>query len=182
MKQYEVAMGIHTNDLREVIIRPTLESLGEWSQSAENLLLGTAAQESQLGFRLHSESDDGLGLYRISARTHTQIWDKFLINDPDLASKLRGLASQQQFLKKPHHELIVNLSYSTGVAWMVYKRHGFILPNNPSAYELAHSWLSYYCTRDDQNDQLTHKNIAEIDTFVQNYHALVLSENKILAA
>ena len=175
-------MSIYTNDLREAIIRPTLEVLGEWSQNAENLLLGTAAQESQLGFRLHSESDNGLGLYRISARTHTQIWDKFLINDPNLASTLRGLASQQQFLKKTHHELIVNLSYATGVAWMIYKHHGLILPYNPSVYELAQSWASYYCARDDQNDQLTHKNIAEIDTFVQNYHALVLSENKILAA
>jgi hypothetical protein len=175
-------MGIHTNDLREVIIRPTLTVLGEWSQSAENLLLGTAAQESQLGFRLRGESEAGLGLYRISARTHTQIWDRFLINDPDLASTLRGLASQQQFLKNPHCELIVNLSYATGVAWMIYKRHGLILPNNPSVCELARSWASCYCTRDDQDDQLTHTNIAEIDTFVQNYHALVLSKNKILAA
>ena len=175
-------MGIHTNDLREIIIRPTLDVLGEWSQGAENLLLATAAQESQLGFRLHSESDNGHGLYRISARTHTQIWDTFLINDPDLASTLRGLASQQQFLKNPHHELIVNLSYSTGVAWMIYKSHGLILPNKPSIYELAQAWVSCYCTRDNQNDQLTHKNIAEIDTFVENYHALVLSEHKILAA
>lgn len=175
-------MGISTNDLREAIIRPTLELLGEWSQGAENLLLGTAAQESQLGFRLHDDTGDGLGLYSISARTHTQIWDKFLINDPELASRLRGLASQQQFLKSPHNELIVNLSYATGVAWMIYKRHGLLLLNNTSVRELAQLWLSYYCTRDDQNDQTTHKNIAEIDTFVQNYRTLVLSENKILAA
>ncbi len=175
-------MGIYTNDLREAIIRPTLELLGEWSQSAESLLMGTAAQESQLGFRLYGKNEDGIGLYRISAKTHTQIWDNFLISDPDLASKLRGLASQQQFLKSPHNELITNLSYATGVAWMVYKRHGLTLLNNLSVRELAQSWLSYYCTRDDQNDQSMHKNIAEIDNFVQNYRTLVLSENKILAA
>ena len=175
-------MGIHTNDLREAIIRPTLELLGEWSQSAENLLMGTAAQESALGFRLNGNKGDELGLYRISAKTHTQIWDAFLIKDPDLASRLRGFASQQQFLKSPHNELIVNLAYATGVAWMVYKRHGLILVNNLSIRELAQYWLSYYCTRDNQNDQATHNNIAEIDTFVQNYHTLVLCEKKNLAA
>ena len=175
-------MSICTNDLREAIIRPTLELLGEWSQSAENLLMGTAAQESQLGFRLHGDNSNGLGLYRISATTHTQIWDKFLVNDPDLASRLRGLASQQQFLKSPHNELIVNLAYATGVAWMVYKRHKLTLLNNLSVRELAQCWLSYYCTRDDQNDQTSHKNIAEIDNFIQNYRTLVLCENKHLAA
>lgn len=175
-------MGIYTNDLREAIIRPTLKILGECSHSAESLLMGTAAQESQLGFHLHGDNEGGLGLYRISAKTHTQIWDKFLINDPDLASRLRGLASQQQFLKSPHNELITNLSYATGVAWMIYKRHGLTLLNNLSIRELAQFWLSYYCTRDDQNDQVMHKNLAEIDNFVQNYRTLVQSDNKILAA
>ena len=175
-------MGICSNDLRDAIIRPTLALLGEWSPSAENLLMGTAAHESQLGFHLHGDTRNGLGLYRISATTHTQIWDKFLIHDPELASTLRGLASQQQFLKSPHNELIVNLAYATGVAWMVYKRHKLTLLDNLSVRELAQSWFSYYCTRDNQTDQTIHKNIAEIDNFIQNYHTLVLREKKHLAA
>jgi len=36
-------------DLRHLVIRETLHYLNEWSQAAENLLLGTAAHESGLG-------------------------------------------------------------------------------------------------------------------------------------
>ena len=37
------------NDLRHLVIRDTLNYLNDWSMAAENLLLGTAAQESGLG-------------------------------------------------------------------------------------------------------------------------------------
>lgn len=175
-------MGIYATDLRELVIRPTLVSLNEWSQTAENLLIGTAAQESQLGFRMHPDNDSGLGLYRISAQTHTQVWDKYLITDPELASRLRGLASQQQFLKSPHNELIINLSYATGIAWMIYKRHNPMLSDNLNVYELATYWLHYYCTRDNEGDQITNSTDTKIEKFIQSYRKLVLRENKKLAA
>jgi hypothetical protein len=182
MRETEVIMGIYATDLRELIIRPTLVALNEWSQTAEDLLMGTAAQESQLGFRMHADDDSGIGLYRISTQTHTQVWDNYLITDPELASRLRGLASQQQFLKSPHNELIINLSYATGVAWMIYKRHNPAFSDNPNVHELATYWLHYYCTRDDQPAQLMHSDDAKAERFIQSYHKLVLRENKNLAA
>jgi hypothetical protein len=175
-------MGIYATDLRELIIRPTLQWLNDWSQSAENLLMGTVAQESQLGFRMQSDKNCGLGLYRISASTHTQVWDEFLVTDPELASRLRGLASQQQFLTSPHNELIVNLSYASGVAWMIYKRHQLNLADNLSVHDFAEYWLSYYSTREVLNGQTMRNDDANLDSFVQNYRNLVLRENKNLAA
>lgn len=175
-------MGIYVNDLRELIIRPALEQLNEWSQTAENLLLGTAAQESQLGFRMQSNTDSGLGLYRISAKTHTQIWDEFLVTDSELASRLRGLASQQQFLKSPHNELISNLGYASGIAWMIYKRRHLKLPDSTNVHELAKYWFNYYCARDEQNVQTMSSDNSGIDKFEQNYRSLILHENKNLAA
>lgn len=175
-------MGIYVNDLRELIIRPVLDQLNEWSETTENLLLGTAAQESQLGFRMQSNTNNGLGLYRISAQTHTQIWDEFLVTDPELASRIRGLASQQQFLKSPHHELISNLSYASGVAWMIYKRYQLKLPDSSNINELAKCWHHYYCARDDQHAQKTSGDEWSIDSFAQNYRNFVLCESKDLAA
>jgi hypothetical protein len=175
-------MGIYVNDLREFIIRPALEQLNDWSQTAENLLLGTAAQESQLGFRMRSTTDTGLGLYRISARTHVQVWDEFLVTDPELASRLRGLASQQQFLKSPHDELISNLSYASGMAWMIYKRCHLKLPESNNINELAKCWFNYYSSRDESSAQITNNNESGMDKFVQNYRSLVLGEKKNLAA
>lgn len=175
-------MGIYANDLRELVIRPTLLALNEWSLTAENLLLGTAAQESHLGFRMRSDKDNGLGIYCISPQTHVQVWDKYLVTDPELASRLRGFASQQQFLKTPHSELIINLSYSSGIAWMIYKRHHLTLADNLNVHELAKCWLNYYCTRDEQCVQKTHGEEIHLENFIATYSELVLHQNKNLAA
>jgi hypothetical protein len=175
-------MGICAADLRDLVIRPTLLLLNEWSPTAENLLMGTAAQESQLGFRMHSDPLEGLGLYRISAQAHLHMWDKYLVTDPELASRLRGLASQQQFLKNPHNELITNLSYASGTAWMIYKQHQIQLPEKPSVQELAELWVAHYCSRNEQNAQPLHNQKPLTEQFIQNYHKLVLREQKNLAA
>lgn len=176
-------MGIFADDLRELVIRPTLVSLDEWSPTVENLLLGTAAQESQLGLRMQSPQENGLGLYRISALTHIQVWDQYLVTDPELASRVRGLASQQQFLKFPHAELVTNLGYATGIAWMIYKRHRQMLTEDADSRTLARYWLDFYSKRDDQNVQtLFNREKAQLNKFVQNYRKWVLREKKDLAA
>ena len=174
-------MSIYAEDLREFVIRPTLTSLGDWSLAAENLLLGTAAQESQLGFRIapHCNSDR-LGLYCISPSTHVEVWDKYLITDPELASRLRGLASQQQFLKSPHAELMTNLGYATGVAWMIYRRNNLALNDTMQPRELAGYWLDYYNTRD--NLQRSHNKELELNRFEKNFKKLVLCNKNNLAA
>lgn len=175
-------MGISAEDLREFVIRPTLLLLNDWSHNTENLLVGTAAQESNLGCTLQSCNHSGTGLYRISAHTHLEVWDKYLVTDPESASRVRGLASQQQFLKSPHAELISNLSYATAIAWMVYKRHQLLIPDNLNTYELGKYWLDYYCKRDSQcdqapHDQTIHSNNACVDQFVESYDKLVSSNN-----
>lgn len=175
-------MGIYAKDLRELVIRPTLLLLDDWSPAAENLLLGTAAQESQLGFRMNTNSDQGAGIYRISETTHIQVWDKYLVTDPELASRVRGLASQQQFLKSPHAELITNLSYATGIAWMIYKQNHVELPSDATLTALANCWHSCYDIRNHQQAKLVGPSSLMTDKFIGNYRKLVLRENKKLAA
>jgi len=106
------------------------------------------------------------------------------VTAPELASKVRGLASQHQFLKSPHSELITNLSYASGVAWMIYKRCHLKLPDANNLHEIANCWLNYYCSKDSQH---INTNDSTIDKFVQNYSSQVpgekpLCENKNLAA
>lgn len=43
-------MGINPHQLRDLVIRPTLKRLGFWSTAAEELVLGTAIQESSLQY------------------------------------------------------------------------------------------------------------------------------------
>ncbi|GAA5525710.1 hypothetical protein Maes01_02282 [Microbulbifer aestuariivivens] len=114
-------MGICLDELRLLVIRPTLKQLKAWTAGMENLLLGTAAQESQLGFHLKQGRRHGLGIYQIQPHTHREIWDKYLIEHPALASTVRGLASQRDFLDHPHSELTTNLRYATAIAWLIYR-------------------------------------------------------------
>ncbi|MFC6635075.1 hypothetical protein [Microbulbifer taiwanensis] len=137
-------MGICLDELRLLVIRPTLKHLRAWSPGMENLLLGTAAQESQLGFHLKQGRRHGLGIYQIQPHTHREIWDEFLIDHPALASKVRGLASQRDFLDHPHSELTTNLRYATAIAWLIYRDAGVHKVRECDVSTMARLWHQHF--------------------------------------
>jgi hypothetical protein len=128
-----------------------------WSKANENLLLGTAAAESGLGFHLKIEQHQYLGIYQISPKKHKLIWDHYLFSLPEMASLVRGLASQREFTSHPHQELATNLSYATSVAWIIYHSCGISIKDDYShdALYLAKIWhknfhkanktINYFC-------------------------------------
>jgi len=169
-------MGICTSELREYVIRPALQQLGvETSTAAENLLLGTAAQESGLGFHLNNGKGQRYGIYRIDSKTHRAIWDEYLAFNPDLASKVRGLASQHKFLTNPDAELATNLIYATAIAWLVFERSELSLPADDDIAGLANLWCSLYCRESSQNPA------SDEDQFLENYREFVKTEEELAA-
>jgi hypothetical protein len=112
-------MDITTQELREQIIHPTLEYLDKSGLGAENVLVAIVAQRQKLS-SLQQQNSKGLGPFDIDSNTHQTVWDKYLAFHPDLASRIRGLASQRAFLEDPHSELATNLCYATAIAWVVY--------------------------------------------------------------
>ncbi len=124
-------MDISTQDLREQIIQPTLGYLDKASTAAENLLVAIVNQKRTA---LHGPNGGGKGLgpYQIDAATHQLVWDRFLAFQPDLASRIRGLASQRAFLEDPHSELATNLCYATAIAWIVFILHPLELNTSTS--------------------------------------------------
>lgn len=135
-------MGIAASDLCQHVIRPTLIYLERYSTAAEALLLGAAACQSALGAVLTDRR--GHGLYRIGSQRHAQLWDQHLALDPDLASKIRGLASQHAFLSAPHLELTVNLRYATAIAWMLVEAADKPLPASHDLLGLARVWRQVF--------------------------------------
>lgn len=162
-------MTLCADELRHLIIRETLKELDDWSLDRENLLLGTAAQESGLGQNL--KAGRLVGIYHISAVTHRAVWDKYLINRPELASTIRGLASQRSFLKDPHGELISNLKYATAIAWLIYKRTDQALPKHSSSEDLAKYWHRHFHTRPS----------GQVEDFETNFRNLVLATSSLAA-
>jgi hypothetical protein len=138
-------MGICAAELRQWVIKPTLKRLGVYSKAAENLLLATAVQESGLGFHLKPAGQRALGIYQIHSLAHRHIWDHHLALHSDMASLVRGLASQHDFLAQPHAELATNLSYATAIAWFMYARHKeFSLPKSNDIEAIASLWKRFY--------------------------------------
>ncbi|EZI29144.1 hypothetical protein [Pseudomonas extremaustralis] len=131
-------MGIAASELCRYVIRPTLMYLGRHNQTAESLLLGIAASQSELGSALHDRR--GHGLYSITESRHRALWDDYLALDPDRASLVRGLASQHAFLSAPQLELTVNLRYATAVAWLLVEQHNPALPPPGDVLAMARIW------------------------------------------
>ena len=134
-------MNIDTSHLRQHVIEPTLHYLNMHSPAAIHMLEGVASHESQCN--PFSESHQGLGIYQISSEQHRSVWDSYLAFQPDLASLVRGLASQHQFLKAPDSELITNLRYSTAIAWMLFLQSEDC-EKKPNSKPLSPYWHKLY--------------------------------------
>ncbi len=150
-------MAINSHEFLEFVIQPALAQLGETSTIAKRLLLATACYETEIGS--HLVNDKGLGIFAISESLHKEVWDKFIALDCDLASRVRGMASQHEFPKQPHQELITNLLYSAAIAWMVYQYRMVELPQEATAESLADCWQKYYVggpiNREQRSDFIT---------------------------
>ena len=108
-------MDLTLDELREVIVRPTLQQLNCHSCASENLLVALAYRHQR-----HGNHDKYPGIYPIDAALHMRLWNQCLAFNPDLASRIRGLASQREFLNNPHPELTLNLRYATAIAWAAW--------------------------------------------------------------
>lgn len=113
-------MYVTSEHLRDQVIQPTLKYLGAWTPNLESLLLDAVIDAPDLG--LFSDQKAGLGIFHITAAQHRDIWDRYLAFKPEMASRIRGLASQRAFLSDPDGELQTNLSYCTAIAWLLYQR------------------------------------------------------------
>ena len=138
-------MGINCRELLEYVIQPTLQQIGADSPRAEQLLLATANHQSEMGH--HLQHQDGIGIYGITVERHQDVWDNHLALDCELASMVRGMASQHEFPKSPHTELVTNLRYATAIAWLIYAHHGVELDEKTTAEDLTGHWQRCFTDR-----------------------------------
>ena len=145
---------IHPDHLRQLVIRPALEFIGLWSQSAENLLLGTWCVESTVGNRTYLEQDGGpaLGGYQMEPPTHQDNWDNFLNfrKQQEPRAKLLPLVPPAGFDEHGRvldSQLVVNLPYATAQARIRYYRVSDPLPASGNLPALAAYYKAYYNTK-----------------------------------
>ncbi len=125
------------------VIAPTLAQIGLDSKAAEELLLGTALQESELIHRRQIGGGPGLGYYQMEPATHDDIWDNYLKYHKALAAKIEALVAPS---KDRLTALEMNDRYATAMARVLYLRAPAPLPPAGDIEAMAQYWKRYYNT------------------------------------
>lgn len=134
-------MGIEAEQLRRLVIRPVLLYLDMHSRAAENLLIGTAAQESHLGTYIEQlGGGPARGIYQMEPATR-QDNESYLTRRPALRTKV-------EHFKIPAFgpQLYGNLYYATALARIHYWRKPEPLPNADDLEGMARYWKQHYNT------------------------------------
>ena len=155
-------MSINASDLRQLVIRPTLRHIGLWSESAENLLMGTAAQETLLGRYLKQINGVALGLFQMEPATHEDLYDNYLFYHADLEDVIHGLLAPRVRMLD---QLVWNLAYATACCRIQYYRFPEPLPAAHDIDGLAMYWKTRWNTVEGK---------GTVEEFVKNYTALVV--------
>lgn len=137
-------MSIFTPDLASHVVRPTLKACDLYTLAAEQLLLGTAAVESDMGTFLHQKGGPALGIYQMEPNTHDDIYINYLKFQPNVKSKILTAC---EYVDRPKHTALVeNLAYATVMARLLYLRVPEKLPREHDIDEMAYYWKKYYNT------------------------------------
>lgn len=145
------------------VIEPVLKHIGLYSEDAAMLILGTGIQESHLDYLVQLNNGPAKGIYQMEPDTHRDIWDNYLAYRDDLASKVRGLASQLYWLEDPTRELTGNLFYATAMTRIHYKRVPVAIPHNLDGY--AEYWKQFYNTPEGKGTE---------EEFIDNFQRMMM--------
>lgn len=139
-------MSFNAPQLRDCIIQPVLDDFKLNSESAQNLLLGTCAQESAFGTYLHQmEGGPALGIYQMEPTTHADIIKNYIVYHPEIDTKLALNFGPIQHIYP--QRLIGDLWYATIFARLHYYRVSEPLPDANDIEGLAHYWKNHYNTK-----------------------------------
>lgn len=155
--------------LKDRILVPVLYTLEMYSESAVNLLLGTAAQESSLcfirqkGFYLKSK-EGAYGLFGMEMATHSSIYADYVNYRPELKERLMLL---RDIRADARDELMGNPFYAAAMARLRYSWVPEPLPLADDIWGLAHYWDRHY-------NRNAH--VGTSAEFVKNYNHYVLEK------
>jgi len=158
-------MSIDTEQLKKLIITPTLKELDLYSHSAVNLLLGTCATESQMGTYLKQKgTGPALGIYQMEPATFDDISENYLEYRPNLIARVRMCMEYDQSFSFVVTDMIWNLKLATAMCRIHYLRIPQPLPKSSDIYGLANYYKKYYNTE---------KGKGSVGKFVADYEAYV---------
>lgn len=146
---------INVAQFRVEIVRPALQSIGLWSEAAENLVLGTGVQESLLAWVRQRNAGPALGFYQMEPATASDICHRFLSAKAELSMAL-GKATWPHIAHPPGYShlskpdiarlLVEDMRFSTIMCRLRYWMMPAKLPDANDIEGLAGYWKRYYNT------------------------------------
>jgi hypothetical protein len=142
---------INIHQLRELIIKPSLQQTGLYSPEAELLMIGTALVESNLSFLAQRPTPIARSIWMIEQPTYTDLRIR-LIGNKGLAQKILDCLWMDDFPQN-YDYLSGNLTAACLFARLKYwfsKEH---IPIPGNAQSLAGFWARIYNTRNLDSDK-----------------------------
>lgn len=134
---------IHVGQFRTEVVRPALKVIDAWSEAAENLVVGTAVQESRLTYLRQFNGGPARGVFQIEPATHDDVWANYIGFRPDLSAKVHSVLSSVPLL---HDQLETNLMYAAIMCRVIYMRATEALPDAANLPALGGYWKRHYNT------------------------------------
>ncbi len=131
------------NQLRN-LIHVVLGEIGLYSEDAVELLMLTAATESNLGYYLVQKGGGpARGIFQMEPDSENDIWVNYLRYKP----KLKGVISEAFPISGSLlDEMEINLGYQIAMARIHYLRVPEKLPSKKDTHAMALYWKRYYNT------------------------------------
>lgn len=147
---------LSVKQFRVDIVRPVLLHLEMWSKAAENLMVGTALQESGLTYLRQVGGGPALGVFQMEPKTHDDIWKNYLM----FRAKILLRVNDYKNLSPSENMLIGNLNYATAMARVHYYRRSEPLPDADDIESLGEYWKYFYNTP---------AGAGTVEEFIENY-------------
>ena len=157
---------------RQLIIQPVLQAIYLYSQAAEDLLVGTCAQESRGGTYLFQQGTNpdlyaslkknelAVGIYQMQPATHDDLWDRFLPLTHTTAVGMLVFCGLPYTVRPKASTMLYNLYYATAMARLYY--YHTVSEPIPDTLDLqAEYYKKHYNTANGK---------ATIDEYILNYN------------
>jgi hypothetical protein len=127
------------------LIQSVLKEVSLYSINAEYLLVGTAAQESQLGsYIAQYPTGPAQGIFQMEPATEKDIWKNYLTYRNDLAEKVYHVCKYDP--RERDSALRTDLVYQVMMARLHYYRRPEPLPPYDDIQAIAAYWKQHYNT------------------------------------
>ena len=162
--------------VRALVVRPTLEAMEMWSPAAEELLMGTAMQESHLRHLHQLGAGPAVGLYQMEPATAHDIVHRYLLTRSGIEARFESAFQvvnshdidwREVAIEAVAMKLISDLRFATAMCRMRYFMVPAPLPAADDVPGLAAYWKRHYNTPAGR---------GTVDEWVTNYRRLRAEE------